>query len=114
MLGSLALGFVFFGDVTGNEIVPLMVASGLGLLATSISYSLAHEYQTSSVFAALSGFSVTYAFLQLGVTNNWFGIPIQDLTNVVSVYVVVWFTIISVICYATRAIACLLYTSRCV
>jgi hypothetical protein len=82
-----------------------MVISGFGLLATSISYSRAHQYQNSSIFAAFSGFSITYAFLQLGVTNGWFGIPIQDLKNLVSIYVVIWFSIISLIAYATRGVA---------
>jgi len=103
VLGALALGFVFTGTITGNEVVPILITSGIGLLAAAAWYAAVGQYSYSLVFVAFAGFNGTYAFLQLGVTNNWYGIPIQDLTNVVSVYVAIWLMIFVLITLAVLA-----------
>jgi uncharacterized protein len=59
-------------------------------------------------FGAFAGFYDTYALIQLGITNHWFGIPIQDLTHLVSSYVSIWFMIFLIVAWAVRFMSKLL------
>lgn len=97
VLGSMALGFVFAGFISGNEVVPILLASTFGLTGAGAAYAWVRQYAYSLVFVAFAGLNGTYALLQLGVTNNWYGIPIQDLSNVVSVYIAIWLVVFAII-----------------
>lgn len=108
IIGSLSLAFVLTGYLTGNDVVPLLVTSGTGLVGCSVWFAHSSLFRYSMFFGAFAGFYDTYALIQLGITNHWFGIPIQDLTHLVSSYVSIWFMIFLIVAWAVRFMSKLL------
>jgi hypothetical protein len=99
IIGTAALAGVLSGYLRGDDITPVLITMGGGLFATALWWALSRHYLEAWVFGALSGFNLTYALLQLGITNRWYGIAIDDLANVVSFYVATWmflFTIMGI------------------
>jgi hypothetical protein len=93
IVGALSLGAVLLGSLRGSEIVPLFLVASFGLLAAAGWCAIDRKFQNATIFGALAGFNLSYALLQLGISNNWYSIPIADLTNVLSFYSLTWITI---------------------
>jgi len=94
ILGAIGIGIVLLGWARGNEIVPVLLVSGGGLLIAAAWCGVDKRYPWVAVFGAFAGFNLSYAFLQLGVSNNWYSIPYQDLSNVVTVYSIIWIAVL--------------------
>jgi hypothetical protein len=90
IVGAGALTSVLAGYLQGADIAPILVTTGGGLFAVSIWWALSGKYLEAWIFGSLAGFNVSYALLQFGISNGWYGIPFQDLANVVSIYVATW------------------------
>ena len=100
IVGAAALASVLAGYLQGADIAPILITTGGGLAATSIWWAISGNYVEAWAFGTFAGFNLTYASLQIGITNGWYGIPVQDLANVVSVYVAAWlflFTILAIV-----------------
>lgn len=102
IVGALSLALVLTGYLSGNDIVPLLVVSGSGLLVASVWYARTSLFRYSVFFGAYGGFFTTYALIQLGITNRWYEIPIEDLTHVVATYVSIWFVLFLITAWAVR------------
>src|SRR5665213_37490 len=109
VIGAVSIGCVFFGVLKGNEIVPMLLISSVGLFVSSFWYMRSARYEHAWIFGSFAGFNGTYALLQLGVTNGWYGIPVQDLTTVVTIYVAIWLALFALVVFATPKMP---FTSR--
>src|SRR5580658_721488 len=110
IISTISLGGVLVGYLSGNDVVPFMILSGSGLLVTSVWYSRTKLFRLSLFFGSYAGFIATYALIQLGLTNRWYGIPIEDLTHLVSTYFAIWFVIFLIVAAAMRFVSPMLTT----
>jgi GPR1/FUN34/yaaH family len=97
ILGALSLGGVLLGYLRGSEIVPMFLVAAFGQIAATGWCAIDRKFQVATIFATLAGFNLSYALLQLGVTNDWYSIPIQDMTNVLNFYSIIWITIFTLL-----------------
>lgn len=100
IIGSTVLAAVLAGYLKGDEVTPILITVSGSLFVISIWWAQTKHYQEAWVFGSMAGFDATYALLQLGVTNRWYGIPIQDLANVLSIYIVTWIFLFAILAYA--------------
>jgi hypothetical protein len=108
IIATISLGCVLVGYLSGNDVLPLLLTSGTGLIATSVWYAHSKLFRFSLFFGSFAGFVYTYALIQLGITNGWYGVPIQDLTHLVSTYFAIWFVIFLIVAAAMRFMSPLL------
>jgi hypothetical protein len=104
IIGALCLGTVLLGFLRGSEIVAMFLVSSGGLIVATGWCAYEKKFQNATIFGVLAGFNLSYALLQLGVSNGWYSIPIQDLTNVLSFYSIVWiaiFTLLSAVAWTS-------------
>jgi hypothetical protein len=107
-ISTVLLGSVLVGYLSGNDVVPLLIISGAGLLITSAWYARTKLFRLSLFFGSFGGFIYTYVLVQLGITNRWYGIPIQHLTHLVSTYFSIWFVVFLIVAVAMRFMSMLL------
>ena len=102
IIGSVALGAVLLGYLQGSEIVPMFAVGSCGLVFASLWCTITKQYPIATVYGAFAGFNFSYALLQLGVSHDWYAIPIDSLTTVLLVYALSWlgiFLLLSFIAY---------------
>jgi succinate-acetate transporter protein len=112
IIGSLSLGAVLLDYLRGSEIVPMFLVSSIGLIVATAWCAYDRKFQTATIFGSLAGFNLSYALLQLGVSNGWYSIPIQDLSNVLTFYSIAWiaiFTLLSLVALNSSVAAFLLF-----
>lgn len=108
IIATISLGCVLVGYLSGNDVLPLLITSGTGLIVASVWYAKTKLFRLSLFFGSFAGFIYTYALIQLGITNGWYGVPIQDLTHLVSTYFAIWFVIFLIVAAAMRFVSPLL------
>lgn len=83
VVGSIALGFAEVGVVSPaglGTIVPIIsLATGLGLLLSTLWAIFLGQSIVASIFGIFAGFWISLAFFLLGVFHNWFAIPTADV-----------------------------------
>ncbi|HXC78717.1 MAG TPA: GPR1/FUN34/YaaH family transporter [Candidatus Acidoferrum sp.] len=99
IIGALCLGTVLLDFLRGSEIVAMFLVSSGGLIVATGWCAYEKKFQTATIFGTLAGFNLSYALLQLGISNGWYSIPIQDLTNVLTFYSIVWIVIFALLSF---------------
>lgn len=103
--GALGLGLTltgFVSDNAANSAIPIvMTATSLGLLIATVWAAWLGQNVVATVYAVFMGFYTSYAGLQLGLANDWFGIGDTGATDAVEVYVICWLVVIGMLTFAT-------------
>jgi uncharacterized protein len=103
--GAIGLGLVNVGYVpaaaAGAGIPIIMTATAIGLLITTIWAAALGQNASASLFAVFFGFYGSYAALTLGLQHNWFGIPPEQVTRTVELWLICWLATIGLMTLTT-------------
>jgi succinate-acetate transporter protein len=105
IVGSVALGMVLVGFVSpfggGASLPILLVATGLGLLISTLWAMALGQSAVALILGVFAGFWLSYAFLLLGLNNGWFGIRLIDVKSTLELFLTAWIVIMSMLTLAT-------------
>jgi succinate-acetate transporter protein len=103
--GSVALGLVLVGYVppaaVGASIPIIGAATGVGLVISTIWAAALGQSVVASIFGLFAGFWLSYATLVLGLTHNWFGIPLGGVVHTIGLFLITWLVVLGLLTLAT-------------
>ena len=98
VVGSFALGFAEVGVVSAaglGTIIPIIsLATGLGLLVSTLWAIFLGQSIVASIFGIFTGFWLSLSFFLLGVYHSWFAIPMTDVVHAELIFFISWAMII--------------------
>jgi succinate-acetate transporter protein len=102
--GSVALGLTFIGYVPATAragaLPVIMLATGIGLLVSTLWAIALGQSVVACVFGIFSGFWLSYSALLLGLQHNWFGITKGAIVHSVAAFLITWLVIIGLLTLA--------------
>lgn len=109
IVGSVALGMVLIGFVsplgTGASLPIILAATAAGLFISTIWAAALGQSAVALVLGVFAGFWLSYSFLILGLTHNWFGIGLIDAKATQELFLTAWIVVISMLTLATLRLA---------
>jgi uncharacterized protein len=109
IVGSVALGMVLVGFVsplgTGASLPIILAATAVGLLISTFWAAAIGQSAVALVLGVFGGFWLSYAFLVLGLTHNWFGVGLADAKASQELFLTAWIVIMSMLTLATLRLA---------
>ncbi len=109
IVGSVALGMVLVGFVsplgTGASLPIILAATAAGLFLSAIWAMGLGQSAVALVLGVFAGFWLSYAFLILGLTHNWFGITLLDVKATTELFLTAWIVIMTMLTLATLRLA---------
>jgi succinate-acetate transporter protein len=103
--GAVGLFLTTIGFVpasAGLAAIPVILAATvLGLLISTIWAAKLGQNIVATLYAVFLGFYASYVALQLGIANNWYKIPADQIGNTVAVYLICWLVAIAMLTVAT-------------
>jgi succinate-acetate transporter protein len=103
--GSVALGLVLIGYVpaaaVGASIPIIATATGVGLVIATVWSAAVGQTAVASIFGIFAGFWLSYAALVLGLTHNWFAIPVNGVIHTEALFLITWLVIIGLLTLVT-------------
>src|SRR3984957_16166730 len=103
--GAVGLFLTTIGFVpasAGLAAIPVILAATvLGLLISTSWAALLGQNVVATLYAVFLGFYASYVALQLGIANNWYKIPPDQIGNTVAVYLICWLVAIVMLTLAT-------------
>jgi succinate-acetate transporter protein len=98
IVGALALGFVDVGmvpaGVAGAAVPILLAATSLGMFIATVWAAAVGQGLVAGIYGIFTGFYLSYAVLVLGLTHNWFGIPLTAIVSTQELFLVAWLIVI--------------------
>lgn len=105
IVGSVALGMVLVGFVSplgvGASLPIILAGAALGLLVSTFWAAGVGQSAVALVTGVFASFWLSYAFLILGLTHNWFGIGLGDAKATQELFLTAWIVIMSMLTVAT-------------
>jgi uncharacterized protein len=105
VVGSVALGLALVGVVpaaaVGAALPIILAATSAGLFLATIWSAAIGQSAVASIFGIFAGFWLSYAFLVLGLTHNWFGVAAGDAVAAQELFLSTWLIIIVMLTLAT-------------
>jgi succinate-acetate transporter protein len=109
IIGSVALGMVLIGFVsplgTGASLPIILAATAAGLFISTFWAAAVGQSAVAIVLGVFAGFWLSYAFLILGLTHNWFGVGLADVKASTELFLTAWVVIFSMLTLATLRLA---------
>jgi succinate-acetate transporter protein len=109
IVGSVALGMVLIGFVsplgTGASLPIILAATAAGLFISTFWAAAIGQSAVALVLGVFAGFWLSYAFLLLGLTHNWFGIGLADAKATQELFLTAWIVVMSMLTLATMRLA---------
>lgn len=109
IIGSVALGMVLVGFVsplgTGASLPIILAATAAGLFISTFWAAAIGQSAVALVLGVFGGFWLSYSFLVLGLTHNWFGIGLADAKASQELFLTAWIVIMSMLTLATLRLA---------
>jgi succinate-acetate transporter protein len=103
--GSLALGLTLLGLVSdaaaGAPLAIIFAATGIGLLISTVWAARLGQTMVAGVFGLFAGFWLSYAALVLGLTHNWFAVPVGDVQDTQLLFQVTWAVVFATLTVAS-------------
>jgi succinate-acetate transporter protein len=103
MAGSLGFALAAFGGPSEALTPILLVAAVVGILAARYA-SRVGELRHASIFAAFSGFWLSYSALILGLTHNWYGIAAEQTGGALAIFLGSWLVVTLAITVSTLSL----------
>jgi len=108
VVGAVTIGMVLigvvpltpFGPVAGAA-MPIVLAAALGMFIATIWAARIGESAPAGISAIVGSFLLSYALLVLGLTHNWFGIPLTAVADTQKIFLISWIAIVSMLVLAT-------------
>ncbi len=109
IIGSVALGMVLVGFVsplgTGASLPIILAATAAGLFISTFWAAAVGQSAVALVLGVFAGFWLSYSFLVLGLTHNWFGVGAADVKASTELFLTAWVVIFSMLALATLRLA---------
>jgi uncharacterized protein len=98
IVGAVALGLVNIGmvpaGVAGASIPILVAATSIGMFIAAIWAVHVGQGVVGGIYGLFGGFYLSDAVLVLGLTHNWFGIPLTAIVSTQKVFLIAWLIVI--------------------
>jgi succinate-acetate transporter protein len=98
IVGAVALGLVNVGmvpaGVAGAAIPILVAATSIGMFIAAIWAVHVGQGVVGGIYGLFAGFYLSDAVLVLGLTHNWFGIPLTAIVSTQKVFLIAWLIVI--------------------
>ena len=105
VVGALALGLALVGFLPPTAtagILPIVImTTGVGQLLAALWAVRLGASAVACIFAVFAGFWFSYAALLLGLAHGWYGIAEEDVSQVVSTYLLCWSVAVAVLALVT-------------
>jgi hypothetical protein len=99
-VGGTNLGISLFGYVPaaaqGGSVMPIiLLATGMGVLLTTIWAAVQGQTFVATIFGAFTGFWISYSALVLGLTHNWYGAAVAAAAqHTIAQFLIAWAVVI--------------------
>jgi succinate-acetate transporter protein len=98
IVGAVALGLVNVGmvpaGVAGAAMPILIAATAIGMFVSAIWAVHVGQGVVAGIYGIFGGFYLSDAVLVLGLTHNWFGIPLTAIVSTQELFLVAWLIVI--------------------
>lgn len=105
VVGSIALGLVLTGYVpataSGASLPIILASTAIGQVIAAIWAASLAQNAVASIFAIFGGFWLSYAFLVIGLTHNWYGITEADALASQKLFLLTWLIAVVVLTVIT-------------
>lgn len=105
IVGSIALGMTLVGfvpaEAVGAPVAIILAATGIGQLVAAIWAAGLGQSAVASIFGIFSGFWLSYGFLVLGLTHEWFGVPAEAATATQVLFLTSWAIMVGLLTLAS-------------
>ena len=104
IVGSVALGMVLIGVVPATAVgasMPILIAAAAGMFLATIWAARIGQSAAAGIDAVFGSFFLSYALLVLGLTHNWYGIPLTSIADTQKVFVISWLVIVTMLVLAS-------------
>ena len=104
IVGSVALGMVLIGIVPATAVgasMPIIIAAAAGMFLATIWAARIGQNASAGITGVFGSFFLSYALLVLGLTHNWYGIPLTAIADTQKVFVISWIVIVSMLVLAS-------------
>lgn len=105
IVGSVSLGLALVGMVSplglGASLPIILAATAIGLIIATIWAAAVGQSAVATIFGVFAGFWLSYAFLLLGLTHNWFGIGLTDVANTQKLFLSAWLIVMALVTIGT-------------
>jgi hypothetical protein len=105
IVGSIALGLALAGvwsaASVGAALPIILMATGIGLLLSTIWAAGLGQSVVASILGTFSGFWLSYAVLVLGLDHNWYGVTATSVQATEELFLVSWMVIVLMFTLAT-------------
>ncbi len=98
IVGAVALGLVNVGmipaGIAGAAIPILVAATAIGMFIASIWAVREGQGVVAGIYGVFGGFYLSDALLVLGLTHNWFGIPLTAIVSTQKMFLIAWLIVV--------------------
>ena len=98
IVGAIALGLVNIGmvpaGVAGAAMPILVAATAIGMFIAAIWAVQVGQGVVGGIYGIFGGFYLSDAVLVLGLTHNWFGIPLTAIVSTQELFLTAWLIVI--------------------
>jgi succinate-acetate transporter protein len=98
IVGAVALGLVNIGlvpaGVAGASIPILVGATAIGMFIAALWAVRVGQGVVGGIYGVFGGFYLSDAILVLGLTHNWFGIPLTAIVSTEKTFLIAWLIVI--------------------
>jgi len=104
IVGSVALAMVLIGVVPATVVgasMPILIAAAAGMFLATIWAARIGQSAAAGIDAVFGSFFLSYALLVLGLTHNWYGIPLTSIADTQKVFVISWLVIVTMLVLAS-------------
>jgi uncharacterized protein len=108
VVGAVTIGMVYIGVVpvtplgpVAGAAMPLVLAAAAGMFLATIWAARIGQNAAAGISGIVGSFYLSYALLVLGLTHNWFGIPLTQVANTEKIFAISWIAIVSMLLLAT-------------
>ena len=101
IVGTLAIGLVNIGmvpaGVAGAAIPILVAATAIGMFIGAVWAARVGQGVVAGLYGVFGGFFLSDAVLVLGLTHNWFGVPLTAIVSTEKVFLIAWLVVVVMI-----------------
>jgi len=106
-VGAVTIGMVLIGVVpitplgpVAGAAMPIVLAAAAGMFLATIWAARIGESAPAGISSIVGGFLLSYALLVLGLTHNWYGIPLTAVATTQKMFVIAWIVIVTMLILA--------------
>jgi uncharacterized protein len=107
VVGAVTIGMVLIGVVPTTPLgpvagaaMPIVLAAAAGMFLATIWAARIGESAPAGISCIVGSFLLSYALLVLGLTHNWYGIPLIDVANTQKMFVIAWIVVVTMLILA--------------